>query len=190
MTERKGQRTRATIVATTGGLLRKQGYAATGLNQIVDEAKAPKGSLYFHFPGGKDELVASALGEAADAWRDSLVAAIADAPDLATAIVMAGDLLALELETSDYLHGCPLATVTLEAAATNALVQRVVADRYGKIERLIAERVMAAGIAAEQAEPLALLVLSSFEGVLVLARAHRNADLVRRIARQLAALVP
>src|SRR3954469_13116498 len=157
MTERKGQRTRATIVATTGGLLRKQGYAATGLNQIVDQAKAPKGSLYFHFPGGKDELVASALGEAADAWRDSLVAAIADAPDLAKAIVMAGDLLALELETAGYLPACPLATVTLEAAATNALVQGVVADRYGKIERLIAQRVMAAGIPAERAEPLALL---------------------------------
>ena len=189
MTERKGQRTRAAIVATTAGLLRRQGYAATGLNQIVEQAKAPKGSLYFHFPGGKDELVASALGEAADAWRDALLAAISDETDLGRAIARAGELLASELETSGYLHGCPLATVTLEAAATNPTVQRVVSDHYRVLEDIIAERVIAAGIPADRARPLALLVLSSLEGALVLARAHHDAGIVRRIAAQLASLV-
>jgi TetR/AcrR family transcriptional repressor of lmrAB and yxaGH operons len=190
MTERKGQRTRAAIVATTADLLRRQGYAATGLNQIVEQAGAPKGSLYFHFPGGKDELVASALGEAANVWRHALLAAISDEADLRRAIATAGELLAHELETSGYMHGCPLATVTLEAAATNPTVQRVVSEHYRGLEDIIAERVIAAGIPGDDARRLALLVLSSLEGALVLARAHRDASIIRRIAAQLASLVP
>jgi TetR/AcrR family transcriptional repressor of lmrAB and yxaGH operons len=187
---RKGQRTRAAIVATTADLLRRQGYAATGLNQIVDQAKAPKGSLYFHFPGGKDELVASALGEAADTWRDALVAAISNEPDLGRAITRAGELLAGELETSGYVCGCPLATATLEVAATNPTVQRVVSAHYRALEDIIAERVIAAGVPADRARPAALLLLSALEGALVLARAHRDGDIIRQIAAQLASLVP
>ena len=33
----KGERTRATIVEATSELLRRQGYAATGLNQIIED---------------------------------------------------------------------------------------------------------------------------------------------------------
>jgi TetR/AcrR family transcriptional repressor of lmrAB and yxaGH operons len=53
------------MIAATATLMQRQGYHATGLNQIVKEARAPKGSLYFHFPGGKEELAETALAEAA-----------------------------------------------------------------------------------------------------------------------------
>jgi TetR/AcrR family transcriptional repressor of lmrAB and yxaGH operons len=190
MTERKGQRTRATIVASAARLLRGQGYGSTGLNQIADVAGAPKGSLYFHFPGGKDELVASALAHAADQWREQLLASIRDEHDLGRALARIGDLLARELEASGYAHGCPLATVTLEAAASNPVLQAVVANRYAALEQIIGDRIIAAGVPADHAAQLALLVLSAIEGALLLARAHRDATIVRRITRQLAALVP
>jgi TetR/AcrR family transcriptional repressor of lmrAB and yxaGH operons len=48
--------TRERILATASGLFQRQGYHATGLNQVLAEGKAPKGSLYFHFPRGKEQL--------------------------------------------------------------------------------------------------------------------------------------
>ncbi|RVA74430.1 TetR/AcrR family transcriptional regulator, partial [Mesorhizobium sp. M7A.F.Ca.US.006.04.2.1] len=49
--------TRTRILETTGLLLRQHGYHGTSLNDILSASGAPRGSLYFHFPGGKDQLV-------------------------------------------------------------------------------------------------------------------------------------
>jgi TetR/AcrR family transcriptional repressor of lmrAB and yxaGH operons len=182
----KGERTRATIVDATSRLLRRQGYAATGLNQIIDDSGAPKGSLYFHFPEGKDELVAAALGHAADEWRAELLASIGDETDLAKSLTLVGERIAKELESSAFKHGCPLATVTLEAAATNPALRAVISDRYGRLETEIANRITAAGVPAKQARASTLMFLSALEGALLLARAHKDASIVRTVVAQLA----
>ena len=48
------------LTSTAMRLFRRQGYASTGLQQILAESRAPKGSLYYYFPNGKEQL-----GEAA-----------------------------------------------------------------------------------------------------------------------------
>ena len=49
------------LIRTAMRLFRRQGYASTGLNQILAESGAPKGSLYHYFPGGKEELAVAAV---------------------------------------------------------------------------------------------------------------------------------
>ena len=49
------------IVQAMAELLRVQGYAATGLKQLAVAARAPTGSIYHHFKGGKREIAAVAL---------------------------------------------------------------------------------------------------------------------------------
>lgn len=49
------------ILQTAARLFQRQGYHATGLNQIVQESGAPKGSLYYYFPGGKEELAVASI---------------------------------------------------------------------------------------------------------------------------------
>ena len=48
--------TREQIIEKTCELIELQGFNATGVNQIIRESGTPKGSLYYHFPGGKEEL--------------------------------------------------------------------------------------------------------------------------------------
>jgi TetR/AcrR family transcriptional repressor of lmrAB and yxaGH operons len=52
---------RQQAIETAERLFRAQGYAGTGLAQIITESGSPKGSFYFNFPGGKHELALEAL---------------------------------------------------------------------------------------------------------------------------------
>lgn len=186
----KGERTRDRMLATTAELLRCQGYHATGLLQILEQSRTPKGSLYFHFPGGKDELAAAAPRQAASSWRAVLSAVLSATPgDLAGDLARVCDLLAAELESSGYTHGCPLATVTLETAADNPALRGVAAEQYRGWEALISERLCAEGMPAERADAVATLVLSSIEGALLLSRAYHDTAPLERVAALLPRLI-
>ena len=79
-------RSRAALIEPAGPLFRRQGYAATGLNQILDDAGVKAGSLYPQFPGGKQELAAAVVEVAGAEIEGVLRAALArDVP--VTAVV-------------------------------------------------------------------------------------------------------
>ncbi|NBC28744.1 MAG: TetR family transcriptional regulator, partial [Spirochaetes bacterium] len=74
--ETPGQHPKERFLEATARLLERQGYQSTGLNQVVRESGAPKGSLYYYFPGGKEELVADAVRHAAAPVTDRIRAAM------------------------------------------------------------------------------------------------------------------
>lgn len=170
----KGERTRAKLITAAGALVRRRGYHATGLADVVAEAGAPRGSLYFHFPDGKDQLLQAALAEAGATWRTRLEAVIAAAPDVGAAIDGVCDALAASLVESDYQDGCPFATVALEAAALSPAVRAEIAGNYQTWIALIAARLDALGVPAVAAERLATFVLAAVEGALLLAKVERS----------------
>src|ERR1700694_1694228 len=56
-------------------LLRRHGYNGTALSDILAAAGSPRGSLYFHFPNGKEEIAVAALTHAADSVRQAIAGA-------------------------------------------------------------------------------------------------------------------
>ena len=117
---------RRRIVVTTAKLLRRQGYNGTGLNQIVAEAEAPKGSLYFHFPGGKEQLAAEAIAASAG-YLDAGLRACERASALESLDLYVEEAAKL-LERTNYTEGCPIATVILEVGTSSALIGKACAD--------------------------------------------------------------
>ena len=158
----------------TGKLLRRQGYGATGLNEIVAASRAPKGSLYFHFPGGKESLAVAAMTRQAELLRDAIAALLRSSDDVAEAIANVVDALAVGLERSNYQDGCPLATVALELSAQSDTVRDAAADGFNSWLEQIEQRLLAAGMTETVAARKAVLLLSAIEGALVLARARRD----------------
>lgn len=189
MTESKGERTRAKLTAATAALLQRQGYHGTGLAEIVAESGAPRGSLYFYFPGGKEELACAALQASGDEWRARLERVIDGQPDLGGAVTAVCDELARELEASDFAHGCPLATVALEASGSSDPVRATVAGHYQGWIDAIAARLTAAGLAGEPARRIASFALAAIEGGLLLAKVQRSAAPLREVGETLRALV-
>src|SRR5215211_3884337 len=94
--------TRGRAVETAADLFRRQGYAATGVAQVIDESATPKGSFYFNFPGGKEELGVEALrlgGSRLLAGIEALAAQISDPTQFVRTLA---DALAAGLEASDF----------------------------------------------------------------------------------------
>src|SRR5258705_1726366 len=176
---------RARMIQTAADLLHKQVYASTGLNQILDESKAPKGSLYFHFPNGKEELVAAALDQASAGLTELLERVLGAAPSAAAAVDAIVAYFAGQLEASSYTKGCPIATVALEQAATSEPLHRACAAAYARWHALIAARLVRDGIAAGRAEAIANFSLATIEGALILSRAHRSTEPLRRAGAEL-----
>lgn len=177
---------RARFVEATAVLLRRQGYHATGLAEVVEESGAPKGSLYFHFPGGKEELAKAALERSAEVLRTKLAATMAAAKGPGAALRAVTSTLADELEASRFQDGCPVATVALEAAAQVPALRAVCSTAYGRWQSLIEGYLGSTGMSAERVRPLANLVLSAVEGALLLSRAHADTTPLRAVGDELA----
>src|SRR3981081_2812 len=100
-------KTRKRLITSTIQLLRRQGAHGTGLQEVLSHSGAPRGSLYFHFPGGKEELVREAIQEAAgvvDRWlRESLDRQPSAAEGLEDFLGRYGR----QLERAGFEEGCP-----------------------------------------------------------------------------------
>ena len=170
----KGERTKKKLVDATASLLRRQGYHATGLSDIVEESGAPRGSLYFYFPDGKDELACAALEASGIEWRDRVEAAVAEAKDIGSSIGAVITLLADDLEASNWQNGCPVAAVALESPSKK--VREAVAAHYATWQSTVTDRLAAFGLAKPVAAQLATVALAAIEGALLLAKVHRSRE--------------
>jgi TetR/AcrR family transcriptional regulator, lmrAB and yxaGH operons repressor len=185
-----GRASRDAFIHTTGRLLRRQGYAATGLNEIVAVSGAPKGSLYFHFPGGKQELAVAAMQRAGEQLRRAIVAILGSGEDLGETLGALVDALAAGLEASGFRDGCPIATVTLEAAGDSDGVRATASEVFESWLAVLQDRLLDAGLDPPAARRRAVLVLASIEGALILARARHDLEPLAAVRRELVELTP
>src|SRR3989440_12967033 len=102
--------TRERIVESSAELFRRQGYAATGVKQIVTAAQAPFGSLYHFFPGGKEQLGAEAVRVSGTIYAQLIPAVFDPAPDPVTGVRAFFAGAAEHLVGTDYADACPIAT--------------------------------------------------------------------------------
>ena len=181
-----GSRERA--IRAMARLLRRQGYAGTGLQDVVAEARAPIGSVYFHFPGGKSALAAAAVARAGGELADRLsqLLAAVSAPDALEAIAAAmGD----DLERSRWRNGCPIATTALERCAEDEAIRAAADGVFRSWEELFAQKLASSGFPPDQARGLGMLIVSSLEGALILARSRCSTEPLEQAARSLAQLL-
>jgi TetR/AcrR family transcriptional repressor of lmrAB and yxaGH operons len=180
--------TRAHVLATAQQLFQRQGFHATGMNQILAESQAPKGSMYHHFPGGKTQLAAESVGLGASELGEMIDAIIADSADPPSAIHTMAELLAARLEGSGFLDGCPITGVALDAG-DNDPIREACRSGYDRWLTSITDALVDAGITRVQARELAFFILSALEGGLILARTRRETSGLIAVADRVADLI-
>ncbi len=170
--------TKQRILDVTADLFRRYGYSGTGLKQIVTEANAPFGSLYHHFPGGKQDLGAEVIRRSGRMYYE-LFEAIADAaPDPVTAVSDFFTGAAEVLRATDYADACPIATVALEVASTSEPLREATAEVFESWITGASARLVDAGVDAERAREVAIFFIAVLEGAFVLSRAAKSTEAV------------
>lgn len=163
-------------MSASAELFRRQGYSGTGVKQIVSEARAPFGSMYHHFPGGKEELAAEAV-RSSGALYGLLVGAVLDpAPDLVTGVREFYRLAGVNLQESGWIDACPIATVALEASSTSEPLRKACAEVFEGWLQTAIPRFTKHGIAPQRARGLAVALICQLEGAFVLCRAGRTTE--------------
>ncbi|SDD28628.1 TetR/AcrR family transcriptional regulator [Actinokineospora iranica] len=178
--------TRERTLRTAAHLFRAQGYHGTGVNQVLTEGDLPKGSLYFHFPGGKEQLASEAVELVGGELRSWIEAILADAPDLPTGVITITESMAEHLAASDYRNGCPVGTLAQAANDVEGL-RAACADMFASWHTVIRDQLTQHGFT--EADHLATTLIAAIEGAQLLARNQRDTAPLHAVGAMLAHLL-
>ena len=172
---------RQRMVASAVNLLARRGLQATSFSEVLEHSGAPRGSVYHHFPGGKDQMIGSAL-DAAGAVAIELLDRKAGAP----AEEIASWFLHIWREVlirGKFEAGCAVLAVAVAADSPELLDQT--AHVFRTWRRRLAELLGQGGLRAEDAQRFAAVLVASSEGAVVLARAEQSLEPFDLVAEQL-----
>jgi len=165
---------RESLIASSMALFQRQGYAATGLAEILSESGAPRGSLYHYFPEGKEAIAEAALRNAGSIMEQRIRDAAARTGDPVEFVLAYGRRLAKVMSESGFQRGCQVATVALEVAPHSERLTIACDDALTSWSKALADMLLRAGIAQDRAPELADFIISGFEGAMILARVRRS----------------
>lgn len=164
------------MISAARRLFRERGYFGTALSEVVAESSAPRGSLYFHFPGGKEELATEvALLHSADAIAHINRAAgtTASAAELIAAFIgRARD----ELIASGYREGCAVAPIVIESTPASAQLTDTTRRGFQDLITTLAARLAEKDLPEDRARQLAINAVTAMEGALILSRVLRSPE--------------
>lgn len=181
--------TREKIIQATYVLLENYGYHATGLKEIVARSSAPKGSIYYYFPDGKEGIAAATIAFAGTRIAERIRANLAGTSTAADAVRVFLETIAHFIEVSGFEAGGPLTIVASETATTSEKLNAACREAYDQMRAAFAEKFLNSGFPPQQAQSLAWSVTSATEGGIILCRTYHSGDPLRQVAQHLALLI-
>jgi AcrR family transcriptional regulator len=171
------------MIASAALLMRERGARATSLDAVLEHSGAPRGSVYHHFPGGREQLLREATDFAGRYIAGRLERHASEDP------LAALDWLVEEygqvLRGSDFRAGCPVVAVTVEGGGEGPDLSANVRGAFDRWQELIAQACESSGIAPERSAELALVVIAAVEGALILCRAYRDLGPLQTVAAEM-----
>ena len=183
--------TRARMVTSAALLLREKGVRGTTVASVLERSGGPRGSVRFHFPGGRTQLITEGLREAGDAVTAHLQARAKGGDSPAEVFAGLCDHYSRQLETTDFAAGCPVWAVVQEAPDDPDLgpLARSILEAWAEALLPSTLRGSGAGALAPQGPRLAPFAIASLEGAITLARLQRSTAPIDLVREQVAPLL-
>ncbi len=181
--------TRTRMIDATATLIQARGYRGTSLSDVLAASGAPRGSLYFHFPGGKEDLVLEAVRAGVEIATEELRVALDTAEHPADGVRAFFRAAAREMVASDFRFGCPVAPVVLDEPELDTELDALCRDAFAEWAEAYRNAMRKRGVDAQRARRTARTVLAALEGALLLARSERDTAPLDEIGEEMADLV-
>lgn len=178
--------TRDRVLAATITLMRRSGYSGIGINEILAEGGAPKGSLYHFFPQGKRQIASEALEVYAVQVLALYERALTAPGTPGQKVRRLLQVPAGRLEQAQFLMSCAAGAASLDLDAELEIVRRSVRRFFDGAIALIAEHL---GLPERRrAKSFAGLLLTTIEGAYIRGRAEHSTQAFKEAATWLAEL--
>jgi TetR/AcrR family transcriptional repressor of lmrAB and yxaGH operons len=175
------------MVQSAAALIGSQGLNATSFSDVLAESGAPRGSIYFHFPGGKREMALDAIRLTSEQVLAHMrTSAGGSATEVLDHFVT---LFQHVVDATDGAAGCAVAGVTIDVPASDDELLDGAREAFHSWASLLAEQLRSAGVAKKRAGGIAVIAVASVEGALILCRAEGGSAPLNAVADQLRYLV-
>lgn len=181
--------TREMILKTASRLFQLQGYHGTGLNQIIAESHAPKGSLYYYFPNGKEELAIEAIKYTEQLLLQETKDTLYSVEDPVAAFQLHIKEISAPFDGKNNMEGLPIGLVASETAQTCDAIRRTCVVTFKKWQTIYAKKLESCGYKKKDAEELAVFINAMIEGAIVLSLTNQSSRPLQLVSNRLPVLL-
>ncbi|TGK23177.1 TetR/AcrR family transcriptional regulator [Leptospira yasudae] len=185
----KGTASKERMIKAMALSLETKGYNGTGLNDIVESSGAPKGSIYFHFPGGKEDLAAEAITVSGREMGSMLLSLLLSSKSPSNAVLAIFKSLENKLVETNYTQGCPVATTASETVVEGNPVNEACRNIFSEWNQGLESYFVRMGWEKKFASILSTSILCLLEGAILLSRTHQDPEPLRSAAKTAKLLV-
>ena len=177
--------TREKILETASLLFQKQGYHATGLNEIIKVSGAPKGSLYYHFPKGKEELALEAIKLVSNLIQKNIENGLSKIDEPIESI----QAFIKELASGIQCDHFSVSLLALETSCMSETLRKACNQAFESWIRIYATKLIQGGFDKEKAQTLARVIQLMIEGALTISTAKKDTTTLLIVAEQIPILL-
>ncbi|MCB2310235.1 TetR/AcrR family transcriptional regulator [Clostridium tagluense] len=180
---------REKILTTASRLFQLKGYNATGLNEILKESSSPKGSLYYYFPNGKEELAVEAIKLASEAIAKSIRTALGKYLNPIKAMQYNIKTIIEELNSEDGLQDISISLLSLETHLLSEQLREACKKAIIVMETIYTEKLIESGFNKEKAEELGMVINLMIEGAITVSVTKRDVSALLVVSNQIELLL-
>lgn len=177
--------TKEKFIETACKLFEVKGYNATGLNEILKESGAPKGSLYYHFPKGKEQLALESIKLAGKKITNNLKRTLDMFESPTEGIICNINNMAKIIDDNRKMEDVSISLIALETYISNETLRKACEQIFDSIEKIYVEKLIKYGINENRANDIAVSISAMVEGAIMLSLTRKNGNPLRKITNNI-----
>ena len=181
--------TKDIFIDTASSLFANQGYHATGISEILKKSNAPKGSLYYYFPQGKEQLAQEALQKTAEKISTEILDVLAEASTPLEGLQQHLIYIAQKIEKDLFQPNVSISLIALETFSSNEIIRLECERTFQQIQNIYKNSFLKMDLQEEYADFLAMTMVMLTEGAITLSLTKKNTQPLHQLANNLPLLI-